>query len=618
MGAQTLRGDEFVRDISPNDATFEGDAESYFAAGRSARDGVALALRAAGKSAGDIDRILDLPCGHGRVLRHLRAAYPEATVVACDADRDGVDYCAATFGAVPVYSEGDPLRAAVEPGSFDLVWAGSLLAHTDADRWAAALGFFQACLRPGGVLVLSARGRLPHHRLASGLVDYGLPAPDRALVLRSYDRTGFGYAGYPSGRGHGFSLAHPSWVLGELTRHGELRLVHYAEAAWSDHHDLVAAVRDPGWRNGPSAASAAAAGTATPTPAAPRAVTPEYLDAIEPARGYIDSVESTDQVVAVTGWMIHPEEPVTHLRLYLNSELVGEGRIGDRPDVAKVFPSIPHAAKSGVDVRLPQTRWAGVRAGRADLVGVRDGRPVARMSTPYRTDLDDAVPTPPENLMHRVTGTRHGRFFKVWGLKCYGDFLEFFRRHGRPGRGDRLLDWGCGCGRLSAHFLQDPDGPEVYGCDVDAEAVAWCNRDLRAGRFHTVPPHPPAPYADGRFSHAVGYSVLTHLTREVQRAWLAELRRVLAPGGLLVVTVHGESATSFSFPGRAAEVLRDGIYDGVQDAVLDGIVPPGYYRATFQSEEYTRREWGKLFEVLEYKVRGIGNHQDAVVLRRPA
>ena len=40
--------------------------------------------------------------------------------------------------------------------------------------------------------------------------------------------------------------------------------------------------------------------------------------------------------------------------------------------------------------------------------------------------------------------------------------------------------------------------------------------------------------------------------------------------------------------------------------------------ATFQSEEYTRREWGKFFEVLEYKVRGIGNHQDAVVLRRPA
>ena len=33
-----------------------------------------------------------------------------------------------------------------------------------------------------------------------------------------------------------------------------------------------------------------------------------------------------------------------------------------------------------------------------------------------------------------------------------------------------------------------------------------------------------------------------------------------------------------------------------------------------------REAWGgeKFFEVLEYKVRGIGNHQDAVVLRRPA
>ena len=74
----------------------------------------------------------------------------------------------------------------------------------------------------------------------------------------------------------------------------------------------------------------------------------------------------------------------------------------------------------------------------------------------------------------------------------------------------------------------------------------------------------------------------------------------------------------FAFPGQVAKVLENGIFDGSRDAVLDGSVPPGYYRATFQSEEYTRREWGKFFEVLEYKVRGIGNHQDAVVLRRPA
>ena len=56
----------------------------------------------------DVKRILDLPCGHGRVLRYLSAAFPEAEITACDIMREGVDFCASTFGAIPVYSQDDP------------------------------------------------------------------------------------------------------------------------------------------------------------------------------------------------------------------------------------------------------------------------------------------------------------------------------------------------------------------------------------------------------------------------------------------------------------------------------------------------------------------------------
>ena len=52
----------------------------------------------------EVRKILDLPCGYGRVLRMIHAAFPRATIHACNLNKDAVDFCAATFGAIPVYS----------------------------------------------------------------------------------------------------------------------------------------------------------------------------------------------------------------------------------------------------------------------------------------------------------------------------------------------------------------------------------------------------------------------------------------------------------------------------------------------------------------------------------
>ena len=87
--------------VDPADAMHAGDSAHYLAVGLSA---IACA-EAAGVT--DPRRILDMPCGHGRVLRALAAAYPNAALTACDLDRHGVDFCAAQFGAAPIYSSED-------------------------------------------------------------------------------------------------------------------------------------------------------------------------------------------------------------------------------------------------------------------------------------------------------------------------------------------------------------------------------------------------------------------------------------------------------------------------------------------------------------------------------
>src|SRR5581483_5218767 len=107
----------------------------------------------------------------------------------------------------------------------------------------------------------------------------------------------------------------------------------------------------------------------------------------------------------------------------------------------------------------------------------------------------------------------------------------------------------------------------------------------------------------------IATSVFTHLSRERQAMWLGEIRRVLAADGLLLASVMGSYAAGLGRPARLGaqrpgsllaraalarrlgRLHRAGIVDEYRDNHLDGIAPPDYYRATFQTLRYTRRAW---------------------------
>jgi SAM-dependent methyltransferase len=235
----------FIEEISPNDAMFKGNREHYFEVGQSALRCIGHAMDAANKR--EVRRILDLPCGHGRVLRALKAAFPGAALTACDTNQDGVRFCSKVFGAAPVYSVEDPAQIPIE-GTFDLIWSGSLLTHLDSPRWKAFLTLFESLLDPDGLLIFTTHGPYVAERLRTGGFkgNLGLSDPLRETLLGGYDRSGFGYVDWEPGRGYGISLATPDWIRNELESFAGLRLLALTERGWGARglQDAVACVKN--------------------------------------------------------------------------------------------------------------------------------------------------------------------------------------------------------------------------------------------------------------------------------------------------------------------------------------------------------------------------------------
>jgi SAM-dependent methyltransferase len=152
----------------------------------------------------------------------------------------------------------------------------------------------------------------------------------------------------------------------------------------------------------------------------------------------------------------------------------------------------------------------------------------------------DGMPLPPPRLRLLVDGRSAdgGHFLRI-GRQMFGGIRGAVVAMGRaPEELGAVLDFGCGCGRVARHWA-GLRGPELHGCDYNQALVDWCAANLCLLRVTRNELAPPLPHVSGSFDLIYALSVFTHLDAELQRAWLEEYRRLLAPGGMLVVSVLG-------------------------------------------------------------------------------
>jgi len=153
----------------------------------------------------------------------------------------------------------------------------------------------------------------------------------------------------------------------------------------------------------------------------------------------------------------------------------------------------------------------------------------------------DGLAIPPARLRVLVNGISDADWFLASGRAQTGYLRDLLEEVGRPlERMDGILEFGCGCGRMTRWWAQ-AHGPHIDACDYNVELVAWCEQNLPFAEFRRNELQPPLPYAADGFDFIYAFSVFTHLSVELARGWLTELRRVCKPGGLVWFTVHGAS-----------------------------------------------------------------------------
>jgi SAM-dependent methyltransferase len=178
-------------------------------------------------------------------------------------------------------------------------------------------------------------------------------------------------------------------------------------------------------------------------------------------------------------------------------------------------------------------------------------------------------------------------------------------------QGKRVLDFGCGSGRMLRQFAAEADGAEFWGCDLDTPSVQWLEESLSPPfNFFESGEAPGLPQEDGFFDLIYAFSVYTHFT-DNWAGWLREHHRVLKDGGLLFVTFLGEGML---------EPLTGEKWD--EDVIGMNPLLHGYPWAlggpiAINSPWWIRAHWGRAFEIVELRpVVKTGEPSHGIVLAR--
>jgi ubiquinone/menaquinone biosynthesis C-methylase UbiE len=106
----------------------------------------------------------------------------------------------------------------------------------------------------------------------------------------------------------------------------------------------------------------------------------------------------------------------------------------------------------------------------------------------------------------------------------------------------KLLDFGCGWGRITRMWLKVIPGKNIYAIDPMEEMINLCKETIPGVNFYLTNPAPPISiFQDDMFDFLTAYSVFSHLNENYLNLWFSEFSRIMKIDGLLFVTTRSRS-----------------------------------------------------------------------------
>lgn len=193
-----------------------------------------------------------------------------------------------------------------------------------------------------------------------------------------------------------------------------------------------------------------------------------------------------------------------------------------------------------------------------------------------------------------------------------------------------VLDLGCGYGRVLRFMCREVEPDRITACDLDARAVAFCAAELGVRPLVSRPDLTEVAFES--YDLVWSGSLLTHLPERSSDAFLSLLPRILNPGGVAVVSFHGEHSLqaldrlySGDHAAEAAEIRHEVEDRGFSYRPYGG-PSVGYardadYGMAWHRWDYLERRCALLcddrLQALAHFPRGWDDHHDVAILRRP-
>lgn len=227
-------------------------------------------------------------------------------------------------------------------------------------------------------------------------------------------------------------------------------------------------------------------------------------------------------------------------------------------------------------------------------------------SEPQEAVCRSVIKLPPKGLREKISKPSDAAEYLKVGVRSASTIFHFLRGRGYDlASCDRILDFACGCGRTLNFMPQYVQGEHLYGCDCEAEVVAWCQRNLEV-RECVVNQTSPTPFPDGYFDLIYSFAFFTNLDEGAQKKWLEEWRRIIKDDGFILVSLRGAKAAmcrGVSIPSRGFVHINHGCGFNKQQS--------------YQTREYVESEWTRWFKILDFQEQGLLNSHDLVLLGTP-